>query len=73
MLTAVAALHPGAEAKHQTMAWFSSDGRKWSAPDAIGDANFWLWRVSSMRGQAYSVGYKTAGGAECGSIKAKTG
>ena len=62
MLTAAAALHPRAETTHQTMAWFSSDGRKWSAPHAIGDPNFWLWRVSWHRGQAYAVGYKTAGG-----------
>jgi hypothetical protein len=62
MLTAVAALHPGAEAKHQTMAWFSSDGYKWSTPAAIGDPNFWLWRVTWHRGQAYAVGYRTAGG-----------
>jgi hypothetical protein len=59
MLNAVAA---GADAKHQTMAWFSPDGYKWSAPRAIGDPNFWLWRVSWHRGQAYAVGYKTAGG-----------
>lgn len=61
MLSAAAALHPPAQAKHQTMTWFSSDGQNWKGPEKIGDPNFWLWRVSWKGNTAYSIGYDTSG------------
>lgn len=65
MLVAAAALKPGAGARHQTYAWFSRDGQRWSEPLAIGEPDYWLWRVMWHQGKAYGVGYPTnpAGGA----------
>jgi hypothetical protein len=61
MLSGAAALHPPAEAKHQTLAWFSADGRQWSEPAAIGEADVWLWRAVWHQRTAYGCGYGTAG------------
>ena len=61
MLSGAAALHQPAPFKHQSLAWFSTDGQKWSEPVEIGDANVWLWRVAWHRKTAYSIGYDTAG------------
>src|SRR5439155_10261884 len=61
MLSGAAALHQPAPFKHQSLAWFSKDGRKWSEPVQIGDPNVWLWRVAWHRKTAYSIGYDTAG------------
>lgn len=60
MLNGAGALHQPAAATHQTMAWFSDDGRKWSSASNIGEPNFWLWRTTWHKGAAYSVGYSTA-------------
>jgi len=61
MLSGAAALHQPAEFKHQSLAWFSMNGKDWSAPVKIGDPNMWLWRTTWHKNQAYSVGYDTAG------------
>ena len=59
MLTGAAALHPPSATNHQSMAWFSADGKTWSEGHKIGDPDLWLWRVTWHRGVAYSVGYGT--------------
>jgi hypothetical protein len=46
---------------HRTYAWFSREGRDWSAPVRVGDENFWLWRVSWHLDHVYGVGYSTNG------------
>jgi len=61
MLTAGAAQRRGPGVLHQTYAWFSSEGRGWTPPAAIGDENFWLWRVAWHMNTAYSLGYSTNG------------
>jgi hypothetical protein len=61
MLSGASALHPPAPAKHQSLAWFSADGKSWSPPVVIGDTNQWLWRTTWHRRTAYSIGYDTAG------------
>jgi hypothetical protein len=60
MLSGAGALHQPAPFKHQSLAWFSNDGREWSDPVKIGDPNVWLWRVTWHRKTAYSIGYDTA-------------
>jgi hypothetical protein len=61
MLTGAAARDAGDGKKtHQSMAWFSADGRTWDQGAEIGPRDFWLWRVSWHDGQAFSVGYGTA-------------
>lgn len=62
MLSGAAAYPPGGKAAHQTFAWFSGDGRTWTEPAAIGDPDFWLWRVTWHKGRAYGIGYETRGG-----------
>ena len=59
MLSGAGALHQPAKFKHQSLAWFSRDGREWSAPVKIGDPNQWLWRVTWNRKTAYGIGYDT--------------
>ena len=61
MLSGAEALHEPVASKHQSLAWFSRDGRNWSAPVEIGDPNQWLWRITWHEGRAYSVGYDTVG------------
>jgi hypothetical protein len=58
MLNACAAYESG-PVRHQSLAWFSHDGRTWSAPRKIGDPNFWLWHFCWNEGIAYSVAYST--------------
>lgn len=57
MLTAAEALHDRSRHSHQSLTWFSRDGRTWSDRHAVGDPDFWLWRVTWHRGLAYGIGY----------------
>lgn len=59
MLSGAAALHDRSQHTHQSLAWFSDDGRQWSQPTKIGDPDYWLWRATWQDGKAYSVGYGT--------------
>jgi hypothetical protein len=59
MLSGAGALHPPAPTRHQSIAWFSKDGRAWSDAVNIGEPNFWLWRTTWHKGAAYAVGYRT--------------
>ena len=61
MLSGAAALHDKSVKTHQSLAWFSKDGRNWSTPHEIGDPNFWLWRVTWHRDKAYGIGYGCGG------------
>jgi hypothetical protein len=57
MLSGAEALHDKSRKTHQSLAWFSKDGRTWSKRHEVGDADFWLWRVTWHKGRAYGVGY----------------
>lgn len=59
MLNGAIALKDQSQHRHQSVAWFSDDGRKWSEPSLIGDPDFWLWRVTWHEGKAYTIGYNT--------------
>ena len=61
MLSGAAALHQPAEFRHQSLVWYSSDGKTWSEPVKIGDPNMWIWRVTWHKGVAYGIGYDTSG------------
>jgi hypothetical protein len=61
MLVGAAALRTVSPSRHQTYAWFSSDGKDWTSPVAIGDPDVWLWRVTWHKAAAWGVGYGTAG------------
>jgi hypothetical protein len=57
MLCGAEALHDKSQHTHQSLAWFSKDGRTWSEKYTIGDPDFWLWRVTWHKGTAYGIGY----------------
>jgi hypothetical protein len=57
MLCGAEALHDKSRKTHQSLAWFSKDGRTWSKRHEIGDPDFWLWRVTWHKGRAYGIGY----------------
>jgi hypothetical protein len=44
---------------HDSMVWFSKDGKSWSEPLKIGDPNFWLWRATWHKDQVLMIGYPT--------------
>jgi hypothetical protein len=57
MLCGAEALHDKSKHTHQSLAWFSQDGRTWSDRHEIGDPDFWLWRVTWHQDTAYGIGY----------------
>lgn len=59
MIVAAAAKRAPDEPMHQTLAWFSSDGKAWTPEAPIGPRDQWLWRVTWHAGRAYAVGYGT--------------
>jgi hypothetical protein len=61
MLTSALASASGDKTQHQTLAWYSRDGRAWGAPREIGELNIWLWRVTWRDGEALGIGYDTQG------------
>jgi hypothetical protein len=61
MLIAAVALTEPASARHQTLAWFSRDGREWGQPVAIGEPDLWLWRGTWTGRTFYGLGYSTTG------------
>ncbi len=58
-LSGAGALHQPAAARHQSLAWFSPDGREWTPSIAIGDPDLWLWRTDWHSGKGYGIGYST--------------
>lgn len=59
MLVAAIALEEANYKGHQSVVYFSQDGRKWTDATPVGDRNFWLWRVTWHQGTAYGIGYAT--------------
>lgn len=57
MLSGAGALHDKSKHTHQSLVWFSKDGRTWSKPHPVGDPDFWLWRTTWHKGTAYGIGY----------------
>jgi hypothetical protein len=60
MLIGAAVRVAGGVKSHQTMAWYSDDGRTWDGGTDVGEKDFWLWRVTWHGDTAYGVGYPTA-------------
>ena len=57
MLSGAEAINQPKTHRHQSLCWFSDDGRQWSKPVDIGMPDNWLWRVTWHRGKAYGFGY----------------
>jgi hypothetical protein len=64
MLCGAEALHDTSQKYHQSLAWFSADGRNWSEQYSIGEPDYWLWRITWHKGIAYGIGYATRPGTE---------
>jgi len=60
MLIGAIRLSQPTNGRHQTVAWFSEDGTNWDKGHDIGEAGFWLWRITWHKGKAYGMGYSTA-------------
>jgi hypothetical protein len=56
-LSAAAALHDRSKHSHQSLVWFSNDGKTWSDPSQVGDPDYWLWRITWHAKTAYGIGY----------------
>ena len=61
MINAAAALKDRTKGKHQSLTWFSQDGKHWGKRYEIGDLDFWLWKVTWHGQMAYGIGYKGSG------------
>ncbi|MCG8587261.1 MAG: exo-alpha-sialidase [Pirellulales bacterium] len=59
MLSAAEAMHDRSKYGHQSLSWFSSDGKTWGAKHKVGDPDNWLWRTEWHKGVAYGFGYGT--------------
>ena len=59
MLTGAEAMHDKSKFTHQSLAWFSKDGKSWTPQHDIADQNSWLWRVTWHKGRSYGLGYGT--------------
>ena len=59
MLSGAEAMHDRSKYSHQSLTWFSEDGRQWSKAHEVGDKDFWLWRTTWRKGKAYGFGYAT--------------
>jgi hypothetical protein len=60
MLCGAACLDVPLRRRHQSLAWFSSDGTTWSDALPVAEPDFWLWRVTwGPDGAAYGIGYHT--------------
>lgn len=57
MLCGAGALHDKSKHTHQSLAWFSKDGKQWSDAISIGEPDLWLWRVTWHSKKAYGIGY----------------
>ncbi|MGE0758548.1 MAG: exo-alpha-sialidase [Pirellulaceae bacterium] len=57
MLSGAGAWHDKSQHTHQSMSWFSRDGRTWTERHEIGDPDLWLWRTTWHDGKAYGRGY----------------
>lgn len=57
MLAGAEAMNKTVTHKHQSLVWFSDDGRKWSEKHEVGDPDNWLWRITWHKGKAFGFGY----------------
>ncbi|GGW69126.1 exo-alpha-sialidase [Alishewanella tabrizica] len=60
LLVAAGALHHTELATHQSYLWHSQTGLAWSEAMAIGEPNFWLWRLSWLQDTVYALAYHCA-------------
>jgi hypothetical protein len=59
MLSGAEAVNKPTTHRHQSLVWFSADGKHWSHRQEVGDRDFWLWRTTWHKGKAYGFAYGT--------------
>ncbi|TWU26213.1 hypothetical protein Pla52o_00660 [Novipirellula galeiformis] len=57
MLAGAEAIQTPSGRHHQSLVWFSDDGKTWTPKHNVGDLDNWLWRITWHQGQAYGFGY----------------
>jgi len=57
MLAGAESLNKPVTHKHQSLVWFSDDGKKWSEKHEVGDRDNCLWRITWHGKTAYGFGY----------------
>ena len=57
MLAGAEAMNKPVTHKHQSLVWFSEDGKNWSEKHEVGDRDNWLWRITWHKGKSYGWGY----------------
>jgi hypothetical protein len=57
MLAGASALHKPDGHTHQSLVWYSKDGKEWGEAIPVADPGYWLWRVTWHKGEAYGFGY----------------
>ena len=59
MLAGAEAINKPTTHRHQSLVWFSDDGRTWNEKHEVGSRDNWLWRITWHKGKAYGFGYGT--------------
>lgn len=57
MLAGAEAMNKPVTHKHQSLVWFSEDGRNWTDKHEVGDRDNWLWRITWHKDNCYGWGY----------------
>lgn len=57
MLAGAEAVNAPTTHRHQSLVWFSDDGRTWTDKHQVGDRDNWLWRITWHKDRAYGFGY----------------
>ncbi len=57
MLAGAEAMNKPVTHKHQSLVWFSEDGRNWTDKHEVGDRDNWLWRITWHKDKCYGWGY----------------
>ncbi|HRE17125.1 MAG TPA: hypothetical protein PLW86_08665, partial [Rhodocyclaceae bacterium] len=61
MINAGAALHDRSTHSHISIVFFSEDGEQWSAPQTVGEPDFWIWKMAWAQDAVYGIGYRCGG------------
>jgi hypothetical protein len=59
MIVAAGALNDRSRQSHQSLVWFSKDGKDWGDPTPVADRDYWLWRVTWHGDSALGIAYPT--------------
>ncbi len=59
MLSGAEAVNKPTTHRHQSLVWFSVDGKRWSERHEVADRDFWLWRTTWHKSKAYGFAYGT--------------